>query len=81
MIEALSAVQQLEEQPDREPLFDPVAFVRSNAELMAADYEMDEEELREWCIRGTTIRRTIKSRVEDIRSTQADSNSVNRTSG
>ena len=81
IIEALSNIQQLEEQPDQQFLFDPSAFVKSNAELFIDDYEMEEEELQSWCARGTTIRRDIDSRVEEIRAMHADSESVNRTYG
>ena len=72
IIETLSTIQQLDEQPDLEPLFDPYAFVRSNTELTTADYEMNEEELRAWCVRGTEIRRSIDRRVEDLRLKQTD---------
>ena len=66
IIEALSEIQQLEEQPDWEPLFDPSEFVRSNSELVIADYEMNEEELHSWCVRGINIRKSINQRVEDL---------------
>ena len=67
IIEALSAIQQMEEQPDWDPLFDPSMFVRSNSELVTADYEMNEEDLRAWCVRGVKIRKSIDQRVEDLR--------------
>ena len=72
IIEALSAIQQLEEQPDWEPLFDPFMFVRSNDELVTSNYEMNEEELRICCVRGINIRKSINQRVEDLRETEVD---------
>jgi len=72
IIEALSAIQQFEEQPDWEPLFDPSVFVRSNDELAIANYEMNEEELHSWCVRGINIRKSIDQRVEDLRETEVD---------
>ena len=66
IIEALSEIQQLEDKPDWEPLYDPSEFVRSNSELVIADYEMNEEELHSWCVRGINIRKSINQRVEDL---------------
>ena len=66
VVEALEAIQALEDQPDWKPLFYPAAFVRSHLELKTTDFMLEVDVLRAWGRRATIVRKNIDQRVEGL---------------
>ena len=66
IIESLNTLLEMEQSVDQrlDVLFDPAEFSQTNPAPIRREYQLDDEALREWAIRGTAIRKKFREKAE-----------------
>ena len=64
VVESVSAVQDMDEQIDKQPLFEPRSFVHQHGPLQSDSYKLSSEELRNWAEKGSTIRMKFDKKAD-----------------
>ena len=72
--EAMAALEN-EEESYWELQFDPRAFCEKHGELKLADYQLSEDQLKEYAVKASTIRKEITNKATCLRTVEDESES------